>query len=81
MFFPNCFDNGEFHPSCDARLEFNLPPTLANSAVLETYDGAPRVDENLQMERDTKNLHVDVQIVEKSVPVNIAADMPETIFL
>ena len=48
--------------------------------VLETNEGAPQFNENLQMERDTKNLHVDVQIVEKSVPVNIAADMPETEF-
>ena len=48
--------------------------------MLETNEGAQQVDENLQMERDTKNLHVDVQIVEKSVPVNIAADMPETDF-
>ena len=48
--------------------------------MLEPNEGAPQVDENLQMERDTKNLHVDMQIVEKSVPVNIAADMPETDF-
>ena len=77
-FCPNCFDNGEFRPSCDGWRVFNLPPTPTNDAVVETNERAPQVDENLQVAQDTQNLNVDVQIVEESVSVNMSADRPET---
>ena len=79
-FCPNCFDNGEFHPSCDGWRVFNLPPTPAKVAMAETVEEAPQTAEALPMEEDIPNVNVEEPQTasEESIPANISADTPAT---